>query len=114
MKTTEDCINCGMCRNSCGVFKVLLDERNSPRGRAVLMKKEIIDKAFYYCTLCGRCNNDCPLGINLLEEFRDNREKVVKKLTTKSNREMIENVRKFGNPMGEIEKGKIPKKLYCC
>ena len=114
MKTAKDCINCGMCRNSCGVFKILLDERNSPRGRAILMKKDMIDKAFYYCTLCGRCNLNCPLGIDLLSEFRNNREEVVKRLTTKSNREMIENVRKFGNPIGEVEEGRIPKKLYCC
>lgn len=114
MKTIKDCINCGMCRNSCEVFKILLDERFGARGRANLMKKEIIDKTFYYCTLCGRCNIDCPVGIDLMKEFRANRENVVKKLTTRSNREMISNVRKFGNPIGKLEGSEIPKDLYCC
>jgi hypothetical protein len=35
-------------------------------------------------------------------------------LQTDTNKEMIENIRKFGNPFGKLEEGKIPKKLYCC
>jgi hypothetical protein len=35
-------------------------------------------------------------------------------LQTKENQEMIEKIRKFGNPFGKLEEGKIPKKLYCC
>ena len=66
----DKCINCGMCRKSCEVYNILLDEKFGARGRAILAKREIIDKTFYYCTLCGRCNLDCPLGIDLKEEFK--------------------------------------------
>ncbi|MFH1209401.1 MAG: (Fe-S)-binding protein [archaeon] len=110
----DKCINCGMCRKSCEVYNLLLDERFGARGRAVLAKKDIIDKTFYYCTLCGRCNIDCPLGIDMKEEFKKFRAKVKEKLTTKSNRTMIENIRKYGNPFGELKEGEIPKELFCC
>ena len=110
----DKCINCGMCRKSCEVYNILLDEKFGARGRAILSKREIIDKTFYYCTLCGRCNLDCPLGIDLKEEFKKFREKVKDKLTTQSNRKMIENIRKHGNPFGELNEGEIPKELFCC
>jgi len=43
------------------------------------------------------------------------REKINKEnLETDENKKMIANIRKFGNPFGEMEEGKTPKELYCC
>jgi hypothetical protein len=43
------------------------------------------------------------------------REKAVKnKIETEANKKMMENVKKVGNPFGEIKEGEIPKELYCC
>jgi hypothetical protein len=39
---------------------------------------------------------------------------IQKGFETEVNKEMIENIRNYGNPLGKIEEGKIPKKLYCC
>jgi hypothetical protein len=33
---------------------------------------------------------------------------------TDANREMIANVRRYGNPFGPLRPGEIPKKLTCC
>lgn len=112
----KECSNCGFCKTSCPVFKVLLDETVSARGRAWLIKKEVLAKnVFYQCSLCGMCEKKCPAGIKLCDEIIKVRKKLVKKKgETEANKKMMEKVRKYGNPFGKVEKGKVPKELYCC
>jgi fumarate reductase (CoM/CoB) subunit B len=113
--TITDCSNCGFCKRLCPVFRVTLEETKGARGRAALIKRDVNDEIYYLCTLCGACKVTCPAGIDLPEEIRRMRAKLVSLgAETEANRKMIENIRKFGNPYGKVEKGKIPKELYCC
>ena len=110
----EGCARCGMCKALCPVFKILKEERVSARGKAIILSEKVMDKVLFECTLCRACEETCPLGIKVCDAVRKGREAMVlmgKGL--KGNREMIGNVRKFGNPFGNMtERGK--EKLYCC
>lgn len=109
----EKCSLCGLCKINCPAFKILLRETSGPRGKAILIKKDVLSEIFYECTLCNACKIECPVGIDL--ELGKMREKLVEnKIETKANKKMIENIRQHGNPFGKVEKGKIPKELYCC
>lgn len=110
----KKCSLCGFCRAGCPVFRVTKNERYSPRGRAILLKKGINDKdVFMKCTLCEQCEKNCPVSVEF--DFRKVREMLVKEgKETEANRRMIGNVRKHGNPFGKVEEGKIPDELYCC
>jgi len=115
LKQLEKCFNCGLCKANCPVYKVILKETVSPRGKSILLKKDVLDKIFYLCTLCKACERECPAQVRLSEVIREAREMLVENnMETEANKKMIDNIRKFGNPFGKLEKGKIPKELYCC
>ena len=40
----ESCVQCGMCKARCGVFRVLREEQFSPRGHGDLLSAKIMDK----------------------------------------------------------------------
>ena len=114
-KTTdvENCSLCGFCKVNCPVFKATMNEASSPRGRAIQIKKDCITQDFYNCSICKACITECPASVDL--DIEGCREKLVKEgKETEANKKMIENIRKYGNPFGKVEKGKIPKDLYCC
>ena len=103
----EDCHKCGMCKANCPIYKILLSETKSPRGKIILADKNILDKTFYNCSLCGACDEDCPLGISITDEIIKMREKLVEEgITTEPNTQMIKNIREFGNPYGKHDKRK--------
>jgi iron-sulfur cluster protein len=117
------CINCGACLDFCPVFNQI--GRNY--GSKYLGTKGIIFAGFsegfkkaieancFSCTSCMACYQNCPVKINLPELMKKLKSYLEKEnLQTETNKEMIENIRKFGNPFGKLEEGKIPKKLYCC
>lgn len=109
------CIKCGMCKSLCPVFKTILEEQFSPRGKAILLNEKILNEIVFKCNLCGACKVKCPLNLELDKAFRNAREVLVlegKEL--EENKEMIKNIREFGNPFGKVDKGKTPDKLYCC
>ena len=109
------CVMCGFCKANCPVFQILLKEKDSPRGKAVLIRKEVLDEIFYKCNLCGACNTECPIGIDLESEIIRIRQELVEKgIETEDNKKMIEKIRKEGIPFGRLEKGEVPKNLYCC
>lgn len=94
----ENCNLCGLCKANCPVFKVILKETVGPRGKAILIKKDILDKAFYICTLCGSCKKDCPFSIDLVEDILKRRGLLVEKgIETVAHREMIENIKTKGH-----------------
>ena len=109
----ENCIQCGMCKSICPVFKILKEERVSARGHAILLSKKILDKALFECTLCKACEQKCPLNLKICDAVRKGREALVLKgKGLKSNEEMITNIRKTGNPFGKNPENS--EKLYCC
>jgi len=117
------CINCGACLNFCPVFHQIGRKYGARYlgSKGIIFSglsegfKKAVDSNCFACTLCSLCFENCPLKINLPGLMRKLRSFMEKEgLQTKENIEMIENIRRFGNPFGKIEKGKIPKKLYCC
>ena len=111
--TAKECSLCGFCKVNCPVFRATLNESKSPLGRAVQIKKDKVTEDFYNCSLCGACMAECPANVDL--ELDKRRAELVRKgIETKANRIMIENVRKYSNPFGKVENGKVPKDLYCC
>lgn len=99
----ENCSLCGECNASCPVWKIVLNETVAPRGFAVLKKKELLENVFYICTLCGACTEACPINIDL--KLRKIRQLLVeKKIETAAGREMIENIRMYGNPYANGDK----------
>lgn len=114
----EPCVRCGMCKSLCGVFKVLREEAYSPRGHAILLNDKILDKIVFECNLCKACEEKCPVGLKICEAVKKAREALVLKgKELKQNKDMIENIRKTGNPFGnasDIENQGKKDKLYCC
>jgi iron-sulfur cluster protein len=117
------CINCGACLNFCPVFHQIGRNYGSKYlgSKGVILAafsegfKKAVDSNCFSCTSCMACYQNCPVKINLPELMKKLRTYLEKEnLQTDTNKEMIENIRKFGNPFGKLEEGKIPKKLYCC
>ena len=76
------CVHCGFCTATCPTYRLLGDERDSPRGRIYLIKqlleeqpvgehtREHLDR----CLLCRSCETTCPSGVRyarLLEIGRE-------------------------------------------
>jgi glycolate dehydrogenase iron-sulfur subunit len=70
----HSCIRCGLCMNSCPVYRQLYFEGASPRGKIQLIKKVLEGKLepsenFYRllgtCLLCDTCSVTCPSGVRL-------------------------------------------------
>ncbi len=51
----ESCVECGMCKSLCPVFKVLKEERVSPRGKGIILSDKVMDKILFECSLCKGC-----------------------------------------------------------
>jgi len=110
----ENCVQCGMCKSRCGVFRVLREEQFSPRGHGDLLSAKIMDKIIFECNLCKSCEFSCPLDVKICDAVLKCREAMVlmgKGL--KGNEEMIKNVRKNGNPFGKMT-DEDRKKMWCC
>ncbi|MEA3248350.1 MAG: (Fe-S)-binding protein [Nanoarchaeota archaeon] len=98
----EPCIKCGLCKHLCPVFRVLKEEAVSPRGKAIILSDKILDKVVFECTLCKGCEQECPLNVKVCDAILKAREAMVLRgKGLKSNGEMVENVRKYGNFFGK-------------
>jgi fumarate reductase (CoM/CoB) subunit B len=110
----EECIKCGMCKSICPTFKALREERLSARGQGILLSEKTLNKVFFECNLCKGCEQKCPVDLKICDAILKGRQAMVLKgKELKSNKEMIENIRKTGNPFGNNDP-KDPDKLYCC
>jgi len=110
----DGCVECGMCKGRCGVFRVLREEQYSPRGKADLLSGKIMDKILFECNLCRACEESCPLNVKVCEAVLKAREAMVLLgRGLKGNEEMMKNIRKTGNPFGEMSE-EDKAKLYCC
>jgi len=102
------CVNCGACLDLCPVYNVNMHVLQ--RDKKFLE----FDKNFE-CTLCSTCTLNCPVKIDWQELTRIARAEFAKTgQITHPNQKMIENIRKHGNPFGEMSEGEIPKELFCC
>src|SRR6267142_3465878 len=72
-KILRSCVHCGICTATCPTYVLLGDERDSPRGRIVLMK-DMLEKGgtptkeqVYHidrCLSCLNCKTACPSSVN--------------------------------------------------
>ena len=112
--TLDNCIKCGMCKSLCPVFKILREEKYSPRGHSILLQEKILSEIVFKCNLCRACEQKCPLNLKICDAILKAREALVlKERGLESNKEMIKNIRESGNPFGKNEPNKDGK-LYCC
>lgn len=68
------CIKCGLCIAHCPVYKELLREEATPRGKVQLSRhlsegslelaEEVKEAFFSTCLLCGSCAANCPSGVH--------------------------------------------------
>ena len=108
MEGIDKCILCGLCRQDSSLLKITGKETLTARGKAILIKKAILDKVFYIDPMNDLTVKHCPTGVEITEEIRKQREKMVENgIETKSNRRMIENLREIGNPYGILKKEEI-------
>ena len=78
-RVTEDdylhCIRCGLCLSVCPLYRLTLNESDSPRARVALLRavregllEEPSDSTaarFFNCLLCGACTFACPSGVTV-------------------------------------------------
>ena len=72
-KAVRSCVHCGICTATCPTYVLLGDERDSPRGRIVLMK-DMLEKGgaptreqvhhIDRCLSCLNCKTACPSSVN--------------------------------------------------
>lgn len=73
------CAKCGLCLEACPVYRELLVESASPRGKVQLAKhiiegdlditQHMSEILFSQCLLCGSCVVACPSSVNQAELF---------------------------------------------
>jgi len=81
------CVHCGICTASCPTYVLLGDERDSPRGRIVMMQKMLEEGGAPFaetvthidrCLSCLACRTVCPSGVDyqrLVDQSRAHIEK---------------------------------------
>jgi len=98
------CIECGYCKVDCPVHMALLNESASARTKGRLLNLGMTDKIFYLCTNCGACEKSCPVEVDF--KIVDMRAKLVQDgKGLQKDKEMVENMKKYGNPFGINPKG---------
>ena len=118
------CINCGACINFCPIYHQIGNEYG---GSKYIGSKGVVSSALseslkkskenrsFDCTLCGNCSENCPMSIPLDEMVKKIRELQNEEgLQTEQNKKMLQQIKKHGNPFGEVDEDEIPDKLYCC
>src|ERR1700712_4583421 len=81
-KSVRACIHCGICTATCPTYVLLADERDSPRGRIMLMQEMLEDGGapsdetvlhLDRCLSCLACRTACPSSVDyarLIDESR--------------------------------------------
>jgi Fe-S oxidoreductase len=69
------CIRCGLCLSVCPLYRLTLNETDSPRARVALLRavrEELVERPtaetaalFFRCVLCGACTFACPSGVTV-------------------------------------------------
>ena len=72
------CIHCGLCNAACPTFLVTGDERDSPRGRIVLVREMFervtpapteVRRHLDRCVACNACETACPSDVDVSRLF---------------------------------------------
>jgi glycolate oxidase iron-sulfur subunit len=72
-KNLRKCVHCGICTATCPTYVLLGDERDSPRGRIVMMQKMLEEggaptpetvRHVDRCLSCFGCRTACPSGVD--------------------------------------------------
>ncbi len=80
---SKKCLRCGKCLSFCPVYKILRDERVSPRAKAHIPAalageagrgEHDARSLFKVCLQCGRCARGCAAGIRLDKIIHDMRQ----------------------------------------
>lgn len=83
----DQCIKCGLCQATCPVFKELLLEKFTPRGKIQLARyysqgdlnlSDHYRDIFAKCLLCGACVVTCPSGLDPKKVFVGMREEIAR------------------------------------
>ena len=110
-KEIEQCAKCGLCLAACPIYKELILERYSPRGKVQLASfyekgdLELSDsyrESFSKCLLCGACKLTCPGGIDpnaIVEQMR--KEIVSKKGLDDKQKGLVQSLLEHHNISGE-------------
>jgi len=117
------CINCGACVNFCPIYHQIFTRYGAsyfPGAKGVISSyfkesnKYAYNNGAFFCTTCKQCYVNCPVKIDLSNLIRNLRKELVKEgIEPETAKEMIKNIKNFGNPFGNLE-GRTPDKLYCC
>jgi Fe-S oxidoreductase len=69
------CIRCGLCLSVCPLYRLTLNETDSPRARVALLRavrEGLVEQPtgetaalFFRCLLCGACTFTCPSGVTV-------------------------------------------------
>jgi Fe-S oxidoreductase len=69
------CIRCGLCLSVCPLYRLTLNETDSPRARVALLRavrEGLVEQPtgetaalFFRCVLCGACTFTCPSGVTV-------------------------------------------------
>jgi len=96
---TTRCTNCGLCRTTCPAYNIMLDEAVSPRGKNILMKKNMLTNHLYLCTLCKACETFCTVpNVGIVDNIIRARAEMVRfGRETQAGKRMISNIRQHGN-----------------
>jgi len=98
----NNCIHCGLCKSNCPIFKVVKEEKVSPRGQVLILQDKIFDRIVYLCNMCRACEEKCPRNIKLCEAIRKARQVLIEEnKITKASKEMLNNLKKYGNIFGK-------------
>ncbi len=75
--SVDTCVHCGACIDACPTYLTTKDLRNSPVGRAELLRDiikrrkkvnddvlELLYTYYWQCLTCRRCGYVCPFGID--------------------------------------------------
>src|SRR5215471_15626297 len=74
-KALRTCVHCGFCTATCPTYLILGDERDSPRGRIILIKEMLendrpaspdVARHIDRCLSCLSCMTTCPSGVNYM------------------------------------------------
>ena len=123
MKELLYCINCGSCLYFCPVYRQIFNQYGLHYLGGIGVVKtaflnnllEAVNRGLYWCTTCSACKVNCPVGLDVSEMVKNLRSEALNNnLQTEANKKMINNIRNYGNTIGKIEEGEIPKELYCC
>lgn len=107
----DQCIKCGLCMATCPVYKELLLEKYSPRGKVQLARyfkagtfrlTDHTRDVFAGCLLCGACSTTCPSGVDLQKIFLAMRTSIAGEIgLTPQMRAMVESLTDRRNIAGE-------------